>query len=412
MIQDKRLNVTLLLFSLLAIAVQAFAGEAVLNLLVFVWQPLRTAIWLTMSMGFLAVAVMLAEMIHPGGYTRNWQRNFFGDRLKILLVFIPLSFAVGFLTQFLYGFISVRSYEADFQGTFIVCDVSGSMQGNDPDRYAIDAICDYVDTVPAGDYLGVIVYSDNPIILRNYTVLSDDERETLKETVRTVYYSGNTNIMDPLVSAIDQIRTVSGSFPGLILLLADGDGIIDETALRKLARGNINEPTQQIPVNTLSYANGWGMQMRKIAEMTGGTYSDIEGNVIPVDVFEMIRSSYRTENPDLLRTTYGVTRDNPIRIIAQILIVFAWGMMSVMFVYLLLNNNLLKVSFVIPKAIFAFVCAAAFTFLLLLTGEDVQMEFWLRLIPTAMICLLFIPTYTIRVPMNQTGEEQSHYATL
>jgi Ca-activated chloride channel family protein len=398
--KDKNLNVLMFLLSILGCGIVFVCGELLMFFLGYLPYPVQTGVYLTFAAVVCGLVVFFSELIRSGGYVKHWITHFKGESLKMMVICILGAFVIGFGTQWLYGLIGGQSALSvvDFQGTMLICDTSGSMLDNDPERDAVYAMNEYIRTVPLDERLGIIVYSDGAEVLREYEPLeTEDAREELMTYIEeTVNYGGGTDTESALMEGFDQIRRgARGSFPGIVLIFSDGLSDVDYNRIQTEARGRIETPEEQIPVNTIYYASSsmGGYQMNHIAQVTGGTYFYSYDRLELADIFRTSRSMYTIEKPHLLQTCLSILRNHPVRITLQILFIAMWGVLIGGMVTLMLDNSNLFRSFFIPRVIVSVVMAVLFVALMntvptLLTG-------FLRVVPVLMMSIFVLPTYRI-----------------
>ncbi|MCL2664745.1 MAG: VWA domain-containing protein, partial [Defluviitaleaceae bacterium] len=203
MIKDKTVNVPLLLIGLFGCGLAFLLGELLLRFISQLSFIFQAGLFMVFAALMCGMVIMVSETLASGGYVQHWRGRFSKDSLRAWLIFIPIAFIIGFGTQFLYNFAG-RGKEVsieDFQGTFLVCDISGSMNSNDPNYEALKALVSYLGDVEIGEHLGVILYESNVHLIYPYKPLaSEAERSELVnyiETERMSYYGG-TNTQDAL----------------------------------------------------------------------------------------------------------------------------------------------------------------------------------------------------------------------
>jgi Ca-activated chloride channel family protein len=405
--KDKFVNPVMLIFSIVGGGAAYVFGELLLSYMAYWPYFLQCGVYLLFVTAVCCLVMLISESIHSGNYIGKRQE--FGlTCLKAMAIMLPIAFAAGALTQLLYGFVGLRAggYDYDFQGSYIVCDISGSMTGNDPDMQAVEGMIEYIDNIKITkrnpQYLGVIVYNDEPYVLRDYAPLEDEEqKEELKQILEEVFYSGGTNVQDSLLTAIDQMRDVRiGDWPGIIMLFSDGESEVDYDLLQREALGDIREPGEMIPINTIYYSRSQfgaqlgGRQMSMIAQKTGGTYFYLDDSFEQVEMRDVFQHSYDTfavEQPHLLHRYFGAALRSPVRIILQVLCLGIWGALTSVAVLVFLNNVRLLRSFVIMRVAISFVCSIIFAIILILPERDIGAP--VRAILALSMCLMFLPTY-------------------
>ena len=395
------LNLFMLILSVLGAIAAYILGEMLLLYVAYLPYWLQCGIYLLFVSGICCLVMFISEMIRPGGYLLKHRQEFKQTAGKAAMIMLPAALALGIVTQLLYGLIGMqKSEKPDFQGTMIVCDISGSMFENDPNQDAVKAITEYIDSVPLGEYLGVTLFNQMPNTIREYAVLkTEEERTELKDFISSnVVYEGNTDIQSALMASFAQMRLIEDKdWPGLVLLFSDGLSYMDYAQLQKASLGDVEDPKTSIPVNTIYYASTplGGYQMSTIAQKTGGAYFyiGVDSDEIALrDVFTHSRSIFTGEKPHLLQPYYGVSRTSPLRIILQILFLAIWGIFTGVLVVVFLNNNKLIRHYLYAKIVVSFVFAVIFAVLMIASGADNRMTPMALL--AAGMCITYVPTYT------------------
>lgn|GEM_PF-4814930 len=405
--KNKAVNIPLMIFGLLGCAVSYFLGEALLAFLNPLPYIIQTGIYMVFAASVCGGVILISEFTAPGGYVQHWRTIFCKDSIRGFLIFIPIAFAVGLSTQFLYNLAGIQLFanETDFQGTMLICDKSGSMSENDPERSAVEAMITYIDEVKLGEYLGIITFSDEYNILRDYKKLdTEEDREEIKEQINEVYYDGGTDTQSALLAGIDEIRKTEGENPGLVILFSDGlaNYYFNYSDIERAARGGFGDG-REIPVNTVYYASGslGGYQMSRIAQITGGTYNYVAVENRAADVFSNSRKSYTSENLHLLQKTYGEKKNSPVRIILQILLISIWCIaISVLVIIMIDNKNLLR-DFFYWRILISI--AGGIIFTVLLNILNYEMASLVRLLLMGFMVVLIIPTYRLP-PLREAAE--------
>ena len=400
MVKDKSVNVLLLCLGIAGCVVSYFLGELLLVFLNPLPYIVQAGIYMVFAAAVCGIIIMISETVLPGGYVQD-VRIFYKDRIKSFLVCILIAFGIGFLTQLLYGAISIQLFSnpVNFQGTMLICDKSGSMTENDPDRDAVGAMISYIDKIPLGEYVGIITFSTGYELLREYKRLeTDEEREELKEYLNNnITYDGSTSTQDALLAGIDEVRKIKGAYPGLIILFSDGLATppFSYSAIQKAARGNYKTGEYEVPVNTVYFANNGlgGYQMSKIAQDTGGTYNYSAVKDRAEDIFSKSRASYSVEKLHLLQKTFGEKRDSPLRIILQSLFIGIWCFFISLLAFIILDNTNLIRDFLFWRVFISIAAGIIFTVLMNILDYDIFVI--ARLMLMGFMVILFIPTYKL-----------------
>ena len=408
MTKDKSVHPPLLIAGLIGSVGSYVIGEIVLYFCGTLPTSPLIGVYLAASLFICGMAAYLSEHLASGNYTFNWRSgSFHKDSLRAVLIFTAAAFVLGMGTQFLYSLLgnSLDSRDINFKGSMIVFDTSGSMESSDRDRKAIEAICDYIDVVPDGELMGLIVYNTDVYTTRDYIPLNGKaERDAIKEIVRALPYEGSTAMQSALMTALEQVREAQGEYPGIVLLFSDGLSSLDFNQIRKAARGDVDGDDRQIPVNTIYYSPGFalgGYQMSRIARDTGGQYMLADASQL-VNMFTVSRQSYARENLNLLDMTYGPRRNSPVRIAVQALFIASWGVLSAFFLLMMLSTKKLITPFFVPKTILCILGGVLFAVLLLPADADGIGLRFIRIIPALMIGLVICPSYRdAAVPVNE-----------
>ena len=395
------LNLLMLILSVLGAAVAYILGEMLLLYVAYLPYWLQCGVYLLFVSGICCSVMFISEMIRTGGYLLKHRQEFKQTAGKAVMIMLPAALALGIATQLLYGLVGLQKFEKpDFQGTMIVCDISGSMNENDPHLEAVKAITEYIDSVPLGEYLGVTLYNQMPYTIREYKVLrSEDERTKLKNLIYlNVVYEGNTDIQSALLTSFAQMRLVDDKdWPGLVLLFSDGLSYIDYAQLQKASHGDAGNPKSSIPVNTIYYASSslGGYQMSSIAQMTGGTYfyMGVDSDEITLrNAFKHSRSIFSIEKPHLLQSYYGLSRTSPVRIILQTLFLAIWAIFTGVLVVVFLNNNRLIKHYLFVKVGVSILIGILFSVLMVVSDTDYVLP--ARAVLAVGMCIMYLPTYS------------------
>lgn len=396
------LNILLFLLSLAGTALAVVFGEALLTYVAYLPYWIQCGLYLLFVMAVCCLVMVVSEKMHTGNYLMKHQKEFNMTSSKATLIFLPSALALGVLTQMLYGWAGLLNYETpNFQGTMIVCDVSGSMSTNDPSRNTVKGIASYIDTVPLGEHLGIILFNQDTKKIREYAPLNDEtEREALKQLiVDEINYDGGTNIDIALLEAIDEMRAVKNQeWPGLILFFSDGgrgDCTISYDLIRRVSFGDLNNPKNSIPVNTIYYSTSpiSGSHMKLIAQNTNGKYVHVGVGgdaALLQDAFKRSRTEYTADSPHLIQAYFEPAHNSALRVFLQILFITLWGVFSGVLVTVFLNNNRLIRHFLIPKVIVSLICAIAFAVLMMGIDSNAIAG---RALLAASMCVMYLPTY-------------------
>ena len=399
--KDSLLNLVILFISIAGAVVAYLLGERLLIFVAYLPYSLQCGIYLLFVALVCCLVIMISEEIRSGRYIQRNRDDFKYNVGKAMAIFLPAAFVLGIITQLLYAAVGVSSVKPDFQGTMIVSDISGSMLDSDPDGAAVEGILAYIDTVPAGEYIGVIVFTENVHMIRPYAPLEDEnDRDRLKQLVRgKVAYDfyGGTDIQAALTEAMNEIRKVENpKWPGLVLLFSDGGSEINYSQLQRVSLGDAGNYKNRVPVNTIYYASSplSGSQMSLIAQKTGGVYCYMgfgDDEMKLQDAFTHSRSIYEVERPHLLQSYFGDARDFALRVVLQVLFLALWGVLIGGMIVIFLNNNRLIGDYLILKIIVSFVFAIVFGVLML--TSDIDAGALGRALLVVGMCIMYLPIY-------------------
>lgn len=395
------LNLPMLISSVLGAAAVYILGELLLLYVAYLPYWLQCGIYLLFVSGICCAVMFISESVHTGGYLLRHRREFKQTAGKAAVILLSAALVLGIVTQLLYGLTGLQKFgKPDFQGTMIVCDISGSMVENDPNQDAVKAITGYIDSVPLGEYLGVTLFNQTPVLVREYSILkTEDERSELKDFISSsMVYDGGTDIQSALMKSLEQMRLIEDkNWPGLVLLFSDGLSDVDYDRLQKASLGDVDDPKTRIPVNTIYYASTpvGGYQMSSIAQMTGGKYfyMGVDSEEIALrDAFKHSRSIFTTENPHLLKPYFGFSRTSPVRIILQSLFLVIWGIFTGVLVVVFLNNSRLIKDYLFVKIGISVLTGILFS--VLLAASEAGYEMAARAVLAAGMCIMYLPVYS------------------
>jgi hypothetical protein len=163
------INMLMLSLSVIGAVTAYIVGESLLMYAAYLPYWLQCGIYLLFETVVCCAVMAISETIHSGGYILKRRELFRQTCSKAAAFLLPSAFILGAVTQLLYGLAGLsKSVTPDFQGTMIVCDISGSMSDNDPGKNAVEAMLSYVRTVPLNENLGVIIFNDAPSLMRTY----------------------------------------------------------------------------------------------------------------------------------------------------------------------------------------------------------------------------------------------------
>ena len=400
--KQSALNVLMFLLSLAGAVAAFFFGEILLVYLQFLPFWLQCGAYLLFIVGVCCIVMVLSEKIKTGYYLLKHDREFGMTAGKAALIFLPIAISLGILTQLLYNWGGITlTTNPKFQGTMVISDISGSMLDNDPDMDSIEAMASYIENVPIGEYLGIIIFNHEIISVREYASVEDQEElDELAQRIRSeVHYDGGTDIQAALLDAISEMRAAArNDWPGLVLLFSDGESPIDFSRIQSASLGNLDNEKNRIPVSTIFYSRTYsnGAHMERIADVTGGQFFHVgygDNDLELREIFQYSRTAF-VWNTDhhLIRYTGALGSNSAIRVILRSVFISLWGILSGIFVVIFLNNNKLIKHFLIPKIIVSVVCAIIFTIIMVSLQNDFGGILARALLAVSM-CVMYLPTY-------------------
>lgn len=111
-------------------------------------------------------------------------------------------------------------------------DASGSMKTNDPNRYAIDSIAQFIYTLPSNYKIGFVVY--NAEVCTIQPLLDNTHRSGIMEAADTVRYAGYSNAGAGMDQAVGMLLA-SSAVEKDIVLLSDGECLMEDEAATALS---------------------------------------------------------------------------------------------------------------------------------------------------------------------------------
>lgn len=150
-----------------------------------------------------------------------------------------------------------------------VLDVSGSMKSTDATREAINMIQIAADLCKENDRIAFLAYNDTIAYRYDFVAASqDEERNQFKEYVRTVEYSGETDLGLGLKEAVNlHSRDPREGANRYIIMLSDG-----ETDLRRSNTGRTEADSQEDVKESIAYCIEQGIAIHTIGFV--GSFSD------------------------------------------------------------------------------------------------------------------------------------------
>lgn len=157
-------------------------------------------------------------------------------------------------------------------------DVSGSMKTNDPNRYAIDGIAQFIYTLPSNYQIGFVAY--NAGLCASQPLQDNIHRDKIMESANAVQYAGYSNAGAGMAEAV-QMLLDSTAVQKDIVLLSDGECLMDNEDATALSYAAYQEASGEAAQNGIRiHVIGLGAEMedtgnsifQAAAATGGGTY--------------------------------------------------------------------------------------------------------------------------------------------
>lgn len=272
---QRKINLLLVLFSLIGGAVGFAAGELMLHK----WLgEMPRLLLMGLYFGVLALSVglfcLLAEMISPRLNGASWKLRYMSLSWKLLVpATLALLFVVGLVLQLLYQINPGGAKQV--KDIVLMIDNSGSMSDTDPNNGRFEAAKTLIAQMDSDKQVAVITFDDEPQLLQPFIQMDSEaaKNEVYDKIDGIVTTSGGTNFEAALTEAMEQVRSKQDPSRGTVaILLSDGFSEVNQSGI--LA----DYVQEQIAVNTvgLSLVDPSGTDLlRSIAQQTGGLYYDV-----------------------------------------------------------------------------------------------------------------------------------------
>ncbi|OPA74582.1 hypothetical protein BVG16_22715 [Paenibacillus selenitireducens] len=346
---QRKINLLLVLFSIIGGAIGFAVGELILHTLL---DSMPTFVVIGLYFGSLAFFIglfcLIAEMIAPRLNGSSWRQRYVGTSWKLLVpVTLVLLFIVGLALEALYH-INVGGAKP-VKDIVLVIDNSGSMTETDPnqDRYA--AAKRLIQKMDSDNQLSVLVFNDQVEVIQPFTPVNNQaaKDEIMAKIDALQQTNGGTNIALSLDEAMKQIQEKGTAQRGtMVILLSDGFSEIDTNQV--LAKYEQN----QIAINTigLSLVNPEGTALlQQIADRTGGQYYDVTKADDLSLVFQKIYDNLG--NRTLVTERSDNTKDNAYYMILRIIAILLIGTGIGLSLGLVFDNRHLARSFMIGGSV-------------------------------------------------------------
>lgn len=340
---QRKINMLLLLFSLIGGAIGFAIGEIILGALSENWPRF---VVVGLYFGVLALCIglscLIAEMITPRLNGLSWRQRYTGLSWKLLVpATLVLLFAVGGLLQLIYGlhFGSVKQVK----DIVLVIDNSGSMLETDPDNERYTAAKQLINNMETDKRVAVVVFSNIAELLQPFVSVSTQaEKDSVNAAIDALEPTdGGTDFSLALTETMKTIEGKSNAERGTMVILLS-DGFSESSINQQIAAYQ----EQQIVVNTvgLSVVDARGSALlQQIADSTGGSYYDVtEANGLAL-VFQNIYDTI--DNRTLLTERTGAMADSTFYTLLRILSFAIIGAAVGVSLGLLFDNRFLAASF-------------------------------------------------------------------
>lgn len=344
----RKINLLLLLFSLIGGAIGCVIGEVLLHELS---GDLPGIVLIGLYFGILALCVglfcLIAEMIKPRLNGSSWRQRYVGSSWKLLVpATLVLLFVAGTALEFIYE-LNLNGAKQVKNIVFVIDD-SGSMEANDPNGDRYEATKMLIGKMDQDKEAAIVVFDDRVQLLQPFVRLNnqDVKDEVYSRLDAMEPMQGGTNFDLALTEAMDQIKGRDTSRRGtLVILLSDGFSEVDPSGILR------DYQSSGIAVNTIGLGldNPDGSALLKdIATRTGGQYQDVTEADQLSFAFQKIYDNIgdRTLVTERTGPTQNSSYYMALRIVALILLGAALGLgLGIMF-----DNRYLAKSFSIGGA--------------------------------------------------------------
>ena len=340
---QRKINMLLLLFSLIGGAIGFALGELILGKLSEGW-PRFVVVGLYFGVIALCIGLfcLIAEMIAPRLNGASWRQRYTDLSWKLLVpATLALLFVVGGLVQLIYGL--------QFGGAKPVKDIvlaidnSGSMLETDPGNERFTAAKQLINNMESNKRVAVVVFNNTAELLQPFiSVKSQSEKNKVSDAIDALEPTdGGTDFSLALEESMKTIKSKEDAGRGtMVILLSDG---FSESNLDKQI-ADFQE--QQIAVNTvgLSVVDARGSALlQNIADSTGGSYYDVtEAKGLGL-VFQNIYD--KIDKQTLLTERTGKLADSTFYTMLRILSLAVIGAALGVALGLVFDNRFLAVSF-------------------------------------------------------------------
>ncbi|MCL2577109.1 MAG: VWA domain-containing protein [Defluviitaleaceae bacterium] len=430
MVIKSPLNFLMLLFSFFAAIAVFFLGEVLLRFISGLPFIFQCAIYLTFVTTLCFAAIFISEKIYSGYYIPRGRVTFGGTCAKAAAIFIPCAFALGLLTQLLYGFIFTETrgdhtvVDGEVSGAMIqmigemeigrrdaldlviVVDTTGSMGSyiNDVRRdisHVYDALANQtrdfrVALIDYRDFPSRTMYAgDYPAKLQlNFT----SERHEIANAINALTLGNGGDIPETMYSALSMAAGLDWRPDAHkhIIVLTDAEPL-DPEPYTYYTMNQIIDMLEYGDIELHLIGAGDSPVMlaffEEISERTGNDFA----HVVPVITFAsfIVEQEIETwwERPHLLLAFDGSgERGGAMKIAVHALLMSLWGIFTGIAVVVFLNNSKLFTTFLIHRIIVSIVISTIFA--IMMADADIITNLAARALLALGVCLLYLPTFS------------------
>ena len=181
----------------------------------------------------------------------------------------------------------MRTEAAPYYNVVLTMDHSGSMNG-DKMSQSIQAAQNFVDVLADQDYISVITFNGSARTLVEPTAVNpegSDNRSSIKNQISDIRASGGTNIEGALQLAMNYAVT-DPQYQSLIVLISDGQSSVSDETITQLT--DLGQKVVAVGIGSDTDEE----LMKKIADMTGGSYLHCDDAADIADAFIDLQNSY------------------------------------------------------------------------------------------------------------------------
>lgn len=336
---QRKINMLLLLFSLIGAGIGFAIGEVVLRVLPESWP---SYVVIGLYFGILALCVglfcLIAELTSPVLNGHSWRQRYTDLSWKLILpATLVLLFVVGGALQFVYGL--------EFGGTkkirdiVLVIDNSGSMKETDPNNDRYKAAKSLIDEMDKDKRVAIVSFANSAELIQPMVKVGSNAQKTAVYNVLDAIEptEDGTNFYSALSETLRVIEADRGT---MVIFMSDG-----------FSDSNISAQMEElknkgIALHTIGLKIGYDqgtLLLKDMAESTGGNYYDVEQ---ADGLSTAFRSIYLTiDNRSLLSINPNAPEEptiyKGIRLLSFVLIGLALGIaLGIMF-----DNRFLALSF-------------------------------------------------------------------